>query len=188
MTKEHLATDERRQCKICLLEDASEENFFISPCQCRGSCEYVHFLCLKQWVESKIKKKFTGNTITYNWKKSECELCKSALPKKIRNGSNEFDLLEIERPRQPYIILESLSNEKKLSKNLFLIKPNEEEQIKLGRGHESEVRISDISVSRFHAYIKYVNRKFVIFDNNSKFGTLIKLTKPFPITSDKVAV
>jgi len=77
---------------------------------------------------------------------------------------------------------------KKVSKSLFLIKANDDEQIKLGRGHDSEVRISDISVSRFHAYIKYMNKKFVIFDNNSKFGTLIKLNKPFPITKDKVAV
>jgi len=33
-----------------------------------------------------------------------------------------------------------------------------------------------------------MNGKFVIFDNNSKFGTLIKLNKPFPITNDKVAI
>jgi len=45
--KEHIVTEEKKSCKICLLDESSEENFFISPCQCRGSCEYVHFLCLK---------------------------------------------------------------------------------------------------------------------------------------------
>jgi hypothetical protein len=29
--------------------------------------------------------------------------------------------------------------------------------IKLGRGHECEIRITDISVSRNHASIKYIN-------------------------------
>ena len=45
----------------------------------------------------------------------------------------------------------------------------------MGRGHQSDIRISDISVSRFHAFIKYENNNFLIFDNNSKFGTLIKM-------------
>jgi len=39
-----------------------------------------------------------------------------------------------------------------------------------------------------HAFIKFENGKFVIIDNNSKFGTLIKMMKPFAIQSDKVAI
>ena len=55
----------------------------------------------------------------------------------------------------------------------------------MGRGHESEVRVNDISVSRCHAYIKFVqggdergskSAGFFLEDNLSKFGTLI-LTK-----------
>jgi len=34
--------------------------------------------------------------------------------------------------------------------------------LKLGRGHDWDVRISDISVSRLHALIKYDNGKFEI--------------------------
>ena len=46
--------------------------------------------------------------------------------------------------------------------------------IKLGRGYECEIRITDISVSRNHAQIKNVGNSFYVFDNKSKFGTLIK--------------
>jgi pSer/pThr/pTyr-binding forkhead associated (FHA) protein len=46
--------------------------------------------------------------------------------------------------------------------------------IKLGRGHDCEIRITDISVSRNHALIKNANNSFYIFDNKSKFGTLVK--------------
>ena len=46
--------------------------------------------------------------------------------------------------------------------------------IKLGRGHECEIRITDISVSRNHALIKNVGNSFYIFDSKSKFGTLVK--------------
>jgi len=49
-------------------------------------------------------------------------------------------------------------------------------EFKIGRGHESEVRINDISVSRCHAMIKYnAGEGFFIEDNQSKFGTIVLL-------------
>lgn len=38
---------------------------------------------------------------------------------------------------------------------------------------DQEVRISDISVSRYHAKIKFMEDKFILEDNLSKFGTLV---------------
>jgi pSer/pThr/pTyr-binding forkhead associated (FHA) protein len=46
---------------------------------------------------------------------------------------------------------------------------------KLGRGHESEVRINDISVSRCHAILKCKEDGFYLEDNISKFGTIVLL-------------
>ena len=43
-------------------------------------------------------------------------------------------------------------------------------------------------MSRLHAYIRYENSKFVIVDNNSKFGTLILLRRDFDIEKRKIAV
>ena len=46
--------------------------------------------------------------------------------------------------------------------------------IKVGRGHDSEVRITDISVSRCHALIKRsLKGDYILEDNSSKFGTLV---------------
>ena len=51
--------------------------------------------------------------------------------------------------------------------------------VKVGRGHDSQVRVTDISVSRFHAGIKKSSRgEFVVEDNGSKFGTLVLVRKP----------
>ena len=55
----------------------------------------------------------------------------------------------------------------------------------MGRGHESEVRVNDISVSRCHALLKYASKDkvgsskggFYMEDNLSKFGTLILAKK-----------
>jgi pSer/pThr/pTyr-binding forkhead associated (FHA) protein len=54
-----------------------------------------------------------------------------------------------------YIILEALSNEKRNTVGIHAISMNHiKKNIKLGRGHDSDVRISDISISRCHAIIK----------------------------------
>ena len=51
----------------------------------------------------------------------------------------------------------------------------DQNEFKLGRGHESQVRINDISVSRCHAIIKCKSDGFYIEDNTSKFGTIVLL-------------
>jgi len=51
----------------------------------------------------------------------------------------------------------------------------------MGRGHDSEVRVNDISVSRCHAIIKYKPEGFYIEDNKSKFGTLVLLKESYPL-------
>ena len=74
------------------------------------------------------------------------------------------------------MLLESLTFEKNSSRMVHLIMPDTDKKIfKLGRGHESDVRVSDISVSRCHALVKYneQNGRFYLEDNLSKFGTLV---------------
>jgi hypothetical protein len=50
------------------------------------------------------------------------------------------------------------------------------------------MRIPDISVSRIHAFIKYTQGKFILSDNRSKFGSLVKLQKPLMITDQRIAI
>lgn len=52
--------------------------------------------------------------------------------------------------------------------------------IRVGWGHDADIRVTDISVSRFHAKINKSDQgEFFIEDNKSKFGTLIQLRKPY---------
>jgi len=51
--------------------------------------------------------------------------------------------------------------------------------VKVGRGHDAHVRVTDISVSRFHAKIKKSSQgHFMVEDNGSKFGTLLLVRRP----------
>lgn len=76
---------------------------------------------------------------------------------------------------QNYVVLESLNsikeNQYPLSIHVLMFTDNE--SYILGRGHESDVRINDISVSRAHMKLVFRDNQFAIEDCGSKFGTLI---------------
>lgn len=73
-----------------------------------------------------------------------------------------------------YIVMESLPLERNTSRTVHLLTFDEEStQFRMGRGHDSEVRVNDISVSRTHAIINYRPTGIFIQDNRSKFGTLV---------------
>lgn len=112
----------------------------------------------------------------------ECEICKTPFPIFIKVKGKQYDIIDIEKPTEkPYFMLETLSRDRDLPQGLYVVHMLQNEPIKLGRGHASDIRISDISVSRLHAYIKYQDGKYILTDNNSKFGTLVLLKKPFKI-------
>jgi pSer/pThr/pTyr-binding forkhead associated (FHA) protein len=50
-------------------------------------------------------------------------------------------------------------------------------KIKIGRGHDQDLRVNDISVSRCHSIIHLKKDGFYLTDTNSKFGTLILVRK-----------
>jgi FHA domain/RING-variant domain len=165
-----------------------EEDFFVSPCNCKGSCEFVHIQCLKQWIRSKTLIKPTGCALTYLWKNLECEVCKKGLPKKMKLNDQIIELVTIEKPQTAYLLLEKFCRETRTISSATIIQFLSGEIIKIGRGHQCDLRISDISVSRYHSKIVYEKGQFRIYDNNSKFGTLVMLQDPFRITEEKVAV
>lgn len=80
------------------------------------------------------------------------------------------------------MVLESLNQEKNTSRIIHIIRPTPQKEVfKLGRGHESDLRINDISVSRCHAKIKLEKGKFMLEDNQSKFGTLVLIKQRTPL-------
>lgn len=75
--------------------------------------------------------------------------------------------------------------DKNTSRNIHMLTVTDKKsEFKLGRGHESEVRINDISVSRCHAIIKCRKDGFYIEDNLSKFGTIVLLKNTLRLAED----
>ena len=181
---------EEIQCKYCLSEKVAEAvedvgNLMLFTCKCN---EGVHFHCLKNWMQYKIISKATQNVTSYQWKKLDCEICLSQWPKKIKYQNMIHELITLNRPTTPYMIIEKTSSDLNVPSTMNIIIPNGNEIIKLGRGHQCDLRISDISVSRIHTHIKFENNNFLAFDNDSKFGTLILLNDMYPVRTDKAAI
>ena len=124
-------------------------------------------------------KKEEKNLISFTWKQFECEICKKPYPYVFRSNGIPYRLTDVEAdvPKdRNFLLLESLTFEKNSSRMIHIVMPDEDKKVfKLGRGHESDVRVSDISVSRCHALIKFNTDtgKFYLEDNLSKFGTLV---------------
>lgn len=62
---------------------------------------------------------------------------------------------------------------------------NEKNSIKMGRANDSDVRMTDISISRNHASLKLINGSFYLIDNHSKFGTLVQVQNDVAILPEK---
>lgn len=177
--------DEEALCRICFCNENTENNPLIAPCECTGSIKYIHTDCIKQWLRSRIQTKTTSSTVSYYWTDMNCELCKSCLPSSIYYMGNKIDLISIEYPLKPYLLLEEYSPENFNSSGVHIVTIDDGNTISIGRAQDAELRISDISVSRSHAVLSFSGNKFRIADKKSKFGTLIKLKKVLTLHTGK---
>ena len=129
--------------------------------------------------------KISGAVTTYFWKHLECELCKQAYPYETKSldGKSLLNIIEYDTPQaEPgrdiyYIVLESISSN--TSKVIHVINMQNMVKLYIGRGHEAHVRVTDISVSRLHAFlVKSTQGYYFLTDNESKFGTLSLVKTP----------
>ena len=76
---------------------------------------------------------------SYNFTKFECEICKVPFPRMVTRGSDfSMEMITIERPTKPYIILEGISDrrESREERCLHVIHAEKDVNVKLGRGHQ----------------------------------------------------
>ena len=170
------------RCRICFCEGNFEgSNPLISPCKCSGSVKYIHLNCLRKWLTSKITTKVssTNDIYCYVYKTLKCEICQSLIPEIAEFRGKFISLLDFKNIDSPYIIMQSMyqyNAQNKISSDLniiFVISFKSNNHVNIGRANNSNIRLSDVSVSRNHAKIKYSNGELYLEDISSKFGTLI---------------
>jgi hypothetical protein len=163
-----------KTCRICF-SGAYPDDPLLTPCLCSGSMRFIHFNCLKYWLNSKRNVAQSEHAIAYYWESFHCEICKHAFPLSLSLKGRKYDLFKLEKPGHTTVALEMLGKDRQ-SRGVHLISMKPNSAVRFGRGHESDVRISDISVSRLHAQLSYDGSQFFLKDNSSKFGSLLQVT------------
>ena len=167
-------------CKICYGEEEDQENPLVQPCQCSGTLKYIHLNCLKHWLNTRSCIKLEGNDrfISFLVKQIECEICKAKYPDYLKHKDNIYEILELNTDFERYCIFEVRTTDKDGKRYIYAINLDKNTKLKIGRGHESNLTLGDISVSRVHSIFIIENKKIFLEDNNSKFGTLCLVQNP----------
>lgn len=159
---------EDKVCRICLGEENTPSDPLLSPCACAGTMRMIHLECLREWLNSKKSQKEGPIVKTYCWKAIECELCKVKFPlhvysdgtsaekndlteREIRKLGPPIEVLQYPVPTENFMVLESVTLQN--IRIIHVIDMSYKKHIKVGRGHDADIRVTDISVSRFHASI-----------------------------------
>ncbi|CAG9331044.1 unnamed protein product [Blepharisma stoltei] len=164
-------------CRFCLSEMYTDENPLISPCSCSGSMKWIHYKCLQTWLKGKVNVSEHNNSVCYKWHQLHCEICKDSYPSSLKVNSKQYNIIEVNKPLGPYIILLDLKGEKNNDYCLWVISAFDNLCLTIGRSHDNDISFADISVSRCHSSIRFIGKSFYLEDNASKFGTLILAKK-----------
>jgi hypothetical protein len=178
------------QCRICLSEGPAEGDPLICPCECTGSIGYVHSDCIGRWLKGKLGLE-NHNGSAFFYRPVACELCHATYPAywSSTGGSTMTPIAFLPECRPPFIVFENIGgsmavpawnndNTNTFPHGLHIVNLAAPSCIKIGRGHDCDMRISDVSISRVHALIRLGDDGNVyILDQKSKFGTLMAIDK-----------
>lgn len=173
------------QCRICLGEGPGDDDPLIVPCECSGSIRFVHARCLGHWLKGRLGLENYNGSV-YFFRPLACELCHCIYPSYFLSGDHPTTLATLPEVRTPMIVFENLGGAPNIpawnsdSSNTFpaglhVVQFDQNlTAIKIGRGHECQMRISDVSISRLHALLRMDEDGHIYMeDQHSKFGTLV---------------
>lgn len=174
-------------CKICLSSQVEKNDPLITPCKCTGSMKHVHLRCIQHWMKSKLTtvNEGSGQVTTMCWRNLQCELCKSKLPCYLNYNREQVSLIPFENiPRvSSYAVIESFSREEG-SLGMHFVDLTSNKKLIIGSGAQSDIKLSDFSVSETHAFLTVFQGKLFVKDNLSKFGTKVLQKGPVILTDE----
>ena len=187
--KKRKNAEDAYSCRICLCESYSSDDPLVVPCKCSGTVSRVHIKCLQKWLKSRIQSHITSKTISVYLKDLLCELCKSELPYKITFRSRDYLLIKLPiQTLSSFVLFEEFSFDRKHILAVHLISLNESQSATIGRANYSDLKISDLTVSRTHCKIRMMNDDFFIADRESKFGTLVEMSREVKVKEREIYV
>ncbi|KAH8739756.1 Ssm4 ring finger fused to a forkhead associated (FHA) domain [Cryptosporidium ryanae] len=171
----------------------------------------AHYLQIRDRIKKKLSfvlKKLTSrlsvpknpvNTpACLHLKKFDCELCKVSFPMQLQvitaeNSTVSIPLFRIPCPRFPYMVLVPIEGEYSSKMGQIIVSFGESNiPVCIGRGHNSDIRLGEISVSRVHAQFQHCffndSYNICLLDMKSKFGSLVELKRPMRLGKEGLSI
>mmetsp|Transcript_11560 Transcript_11560/g.26347 ORF Transcript_11560/g.26347 Transcript_11560/m.26347 type:complete len:366 (-) Transcript_11560:378-1475(-) len=182
-------------CRICMLEGPGKDDPLVAPCSCKGSVEYVHLACLREWIRVRKNMPPPGEPCqSFTYQAMACDICKSNYVPSVLFGGEVTPLIEVPDVKPPFVVLDvrtrrSGTNGRREGAKLHVLSLAEEKPLMLGRADSCSVRIDDASISRWHASIGIREGRVVLEDHGSKFGTSVEMRRPISMdTTDSISI
>lgn len=123
---------------------------------CKKSESNVEEDLVDKVVSAAIENSRQTNRQTNNDQTNNGQTNNSHGPNKVNGQENcrLVELFEIPKPQLPFVVLESKQNVGG-AVGFHFLNFGPKNHLKMGRGHEADVRVTDISVSRIHAVLRY---------------------------------
>jgi hypothetical protein len=180
---DHGPATEDSVCRICLEGGCDEHGPLVRPCACRGSIESVHLGCLRQWIRCRMGLMDEDRGSTCFVRQLDCDLCKQAYPSHVSLEGAQKPLMEVPQPAGPFMVLEQVARSRTGGCAGVLVASFEQTgELTFGRANGADFRWKDISISRIHSKISFREGKFILEDNNSRFGTLVRMRRPYALS------
>lgn len=184
-----------KSCRICMLDGPNEDDPLIAPCNCKGSVEYVHLGCLREWIRVRQNLPARNEPCDgFEYHPLTCDLCKGPYSSAVRHCQGDCQgeaplkesepLAEVPFVRPPFVVLEVPGRHYGgggRRSHVLSLAGDGDKTVKLGRAHNCQLRIPDASISRWHASIRLHEGKVLLEDHDSKFGTLVEVQRPMPV-------
>lgn len=184
-------------CRICFMAENDINSPLLSLCKCSGDSKFIHLNCLSQWFKIKSEIIHSSNNIFTKiiFNTLNCEICKEKFPQMVYDFITEksyeiynpdYFVTSLKSMYHNYVIFESfeLINNKKI---IYIISFDKKDKITIGRSQNSDMKISDVTISRIHSILlRTKDNKILIKDACSKFGTLILLQSKKMLVNDKI--
>ncbi|KAF7455903.1 putative zinc finger protein [Cryptosporidium felis] len=134
-------------------------------------------------------------------RKFDCELCKVSFPTqlkvdmKILGSPNPLllPLFRVPRPKFPYLVLVPIDGDITSRIGQIIVSfGGSGASVCIGRGHSSDIKLGEISVSRTHAQLQHCyiggSHQICLMDLKSKFGSLIEFTRPIKLGKESLSI
>jgi hypothetical protein len=183
---------EELSCKYCLLDSVAEDpmdDLLINPCQCTGGSKYVHVICLRHWLSKKLETGKGEGVKIFNMDSLFCEICKEVLKRYVKCNDKVVDIANLPEHEESFFILDQLDKNEKINKKYEIhVLENKGDEVSVGGGNNSDLKLGSDSVSKHHGGFRFEDNGFYLYDNDSRYGSLVKMRFDWYIGFNKFAI